>query len=538
MTCCAAFALVLSASLCGAGVGATEAASGAATHHKAAPRPSHAPLAQQLDAILADPAVAGSGWGVSVVTLEGAPLYQHNDGERFAAASNTKLLTTAGALALLGPQFTVTTRVLAPSVEAGTVRGDLTLVGAGDTSMSARVLPYSLRTERTGDPLAAFDDLAAQVARTGVREITGNIVGDDTYFPWQPWPNGWEWNDLQWEYGAPVSALVTNDNVLYLTIAPGAVPGEAAIYTWLPQVAHFTIESSIRTVAAGPGIKTELGASREPHSSTVRLWGTIPVGAQPASMALAADDPAVLAAEALKERLAAHGVKVDGAAVARHRPVHEIELPDLGSGGAAGEEPAAKGPVSKRQASAEPVGGTVLASRTSPPLLQDLIVTNKVSQNLHAELDLLQVGVTDGQGGTRQQALAIERRFLLAAGLLPGDFLLSDGSGLSRDDMVTPHALTTMLRNAANQPWGATYKSTLPIGGTDGTLAGRFTTAPLKGQVFAKTGSLGEDASLSGYVTAASGKTIVFSILCNRHLPGTAAQADIDRMVAAIAAVD
>jgi D-alanyl-D-alanine carboxypeptidase/D-alanyl-D-alanine-endopeptidase (penicillin-binding protein 4) len=526
-------------------------ASHAATHRntKAAPKPSHAPLAQQMDTILADPAIAGAGWGISVVAMDGAPIYQHNDGERFAAASNTKLLTTASALALLGPQFSVTTRVVAPSgVASGTVRGDLTLVGAGDTSMSARVLPYSQRTERNGDPLAALDDLAAQVARAGVREVTGNIVGDDTYFAHEPWPTGWEWNDLQWEYGAPVSALVTNDNVMYLSISPGAAPGDPAIYQWLPQLEHFTIESSIRTVASGAGVKTQLGASRDPNSNTVRLWGTIPVNAQPASMALAADDAAVLAAEALKERLLAHGVRVDGHAVARHRDIHAVELPDEATGGA---EPSAMGlensAANQTSAVSAAMEGTTLATRRSPPLLQDLIVTNKVSQNLHAEVALLQLNTVAGdvsadapnpEASSRRRALAIERRFLLRAGLAPADFLLKDGSGLSRDDMVTPRALTTLLRFAAGQPWGAEYKSTLPVGGVDGTLSGRFAVPPLKGQVFAKTGSLGEDASLSGYVTAASGRTVIFSILCNRHLPGTAAKSDIDRMVAAIAAVD
>jgi D-alanyl-D-alanine carboxypeptidase/D-alanyl-D-alanine-endopeptidase (penicillin-binding protein 4) len=520
-------------------------AAGATTHHKPAPartpRPSHAPLATQIDAILADPAVAGSGWGVSVVGLDGTPLYQHNDGGRFAAASNTKLLTTAAALALLGPQFTVTTRVVAATVENSTVRGDLTLIGAGDASMSARVLPYSLRTERTGDPLAAFDDLAAQVARAGVREITGNIVGDDNYFAWQPWPSGWAWNDLQWEYGAPVSALVANDNVLYLTITPGAAPGDPASYAWLPQLDHFKIESTIRTTAAGAGVKTALGASREPNSTTVRLWGTIPVGAQPSSMALAANDPAVLAAEALKERLLAQGIRVDGIATARHRDVHEIDEPETGSGGAAevawGSATPVSIPLRIEPSPSDPVTGILVASRVSPPLLQDLTVTNKVSQNLHAELALMQLATT-APVPTRQAALASERRFLLSAGILPADFLLFDGSGLSRDDMVTPRALTTLLRYATTQRWGAAYKSTLPVGGVDGTLSGRFLSPPLKGQVAAKTGSLGEDASLSGFVTAASGRTIVFSILCNRHLPGTAARADIDRIVAAIAAVD
>jgi D-alanyl-D-alanine carboxypeptidase/D-alanyl-D-alanine-endopeptidase (penicillin-binding protein 4) len=491
-----------------------------------------------MQAILDDPAVAGAEWGISVTTLDGAVLYQHNDDQRFAAASNTKLLTTAAALALLGPQFTTVTRVLtAAAIESGTVRGDLTLAGAGDTSMSARSLPYALRTVRNGDPLAAYDDLAAQIARAGVREVTGNIVGDDTYFVQQPWPTGWEWNDLQWEYGAPVSALVTNDNVQYLSVTPGDAVGAPALYAWLPQIANFTLQSTVRTVAPGPGIKAALGVSRLPGSRMVRLWGTIPLGAQPASLALAVDDAAVYAAEALKERLELHGVRVDGVAEAKHRQGNETAV----GGEAVSEEPASgeavdSAPVGQNQTPFQNPGGVVIASRVSPPLLQDLTVTNKVSQNLHAEVALLQLAANSG--GSRGAALTIERRFLLSAGLPASDFFLRDGCGLSRDDMITPRAFTTLLRYASAQPWGASWKATLPVGGTDGSLAERFTRPPLRGKVFAKTGSLEEDAALTGYVVAASGRTIAFSILCNRHLPSGAARTAIDRMVAAIAAVE
>lgn len=529
--------------LCIALAGNAALAAAAAPKHKHAPaKASSAPLAQQVRAILAETGVAGSVWGISVVAMDGTPLFQLNDEQRFAAASGTKLLTTATAMALLGPQFTTTTRVMAPAgIAGGIVRGDLVLVGAGDTSMSARVLPYALRTVRNGDPLAAFDDLAAQVARAGVREVTGNVVGDDTYFAWQPWALGWEWNDLQWEYGAPVSALVANDNVQYLSVTPGLAAGDAANYSWLPQVENFTIESSVRTVAGTAGAKTQIGASRMPGSRMVMLWGTIPVNAQPYSVALAVDDPAVYAAEALKERLLAAGVRVDGRAVARHREAAEFDELEPVTGGGDGltaGPPVGKNASAKIQTAAGASAGTVVASRVSPPLLQDLTVINKASQNLHAEMALMQIAAATSAGATRQQALAKERAFLLNAGLQPADFFLRDGSGLSRDDMVTARAFTTLLRYTAGQPWGAAFRATLPVGGVDGSLAERFTKAPLKGQVFAKTGTLEEDGSLSGFVTAASGKTVAFAILCNRHLPGSADRDVMDRVVAAIQATN
>jgi D-alanyl-D-alanine carboxypeptidase/D-alanyl-D-alanine-endopeptidase (penicillin-binding protein 4) len=550
------------------------------------PPPLHGPLPAQIATILADPPLAGSFWGISVTQLDGTPIFALNDDKRFAAASSTKLLTTAAAFTLLGPRFTTTTRVFAPAgVAAGTVHGDLILYGMGDTSMSARSLPYNGHTERNGDPLSAYDDLAQQIAAAGVRQVDGNITGDDTYFPWQPWPNGWAWNDLQWEYGAPVSALITNDNVVYLTITPGAAPGDPATYTWLPQIDYFTLQSSIRTVAAGPGVKTTLGAERDPGSNTVRLWGTIPVNAQPSSLALAANDPAILAAEALRERLLTHGVRVLGTTAARHRDNSEVDPNDttnpnagdnisdfpvtnsndasIGNDASFNNEvsfrpeiPAPAGIAAEKtaaaielapaptsafipgQATPPPPTGTLLAQRTSPPLLQDLTVTNKVSQNLHAEVTLLQLAANTGNLLSRKDALATERRFLLSTGMLPADFLVYDGSGLSRDDMITPRAFTALLRFAARQSWGAAYRATLPVSGTDGTLNARLNTPDLKGRVSAKTGSLSEDSALTGYLTAASGKTIVFSILSNRHLPGSAARTAIDRIIAAIVATN
>jgi len=546
------------------------------SHAPAKPPALHGPLASQIETILADPPLGGSSWGISITQLDGTPVYALNDDKRFAAASSTKLLTTAAAFTLLGPRFTTSTRVFAPAgVSAGTVHGDLILYGMGDTSMSARTLPYNGHTERNGDPLAAYDDLAAQIAAAGVRQVDGNITGDDTYFPWQPWPNGWAWNDLQWEYGAPVSALITNDNVVYLTIAPGPAPGDPATYTWLPQMDYFTLQSSIRTVASGPGVKTTLGAQRDPNSNTVRLWGTIPVNAQPSSLALAANDPAILAAEALRERLLTHGVRVLGTTAARHRDNSEIDLgdptnPSAGdsisdfavseknevsfrpeipaSAGIVAEEPASSSDLASEsvtanalipaQAAPPPPSGTLLAQRTSPPLLQDLTVTNKVSQNLHAEVTLLQLAANTGTLLSRKDALSTERRFLLSTGMLPADFLVYDGSGLSRDDMITPRAFTALLRFAARQSWAAAYRATLPVSGMDGTLNARLNTPDLKGRVSAKTGSLSEDSALTGYLTAASGKTMVFSILSNRHLPGSAARTAIDRIIAAIVATN
>jgi D-alanyl-D-alanine carboxypeptidase/D-alanyl-D-alanine-endopeptidase (penicillin-binding protein 4) len=181
----------------------------------------------------------------------------------------------------------------------------------------------------------------------------------------------------------------------------------------------------------------------------------------------------------------------------------------------------------------------VLASRTSVPVLQDITVTNKVSQNLHAEILLRLLGKQYGADGSIVEGARVVRAFALRAGIQPQDFFFYDGSGLSPQDRVTPRALTALLRYVAEQPWGAQFRATLPVGGVDGSLSDRFSHGALRGHVFAKTGTLGEVNSLSGYVTAASGSTLVFSIICNGHMPAVAGiTKTIDDVVTAVAATN
>jgi D-alanyl-D-alanine carboxypeptidase/D-alanyl-D-alanine-endopeptidase (penicillin-binding protein 4) len=186
-----------------------------------------------------------------------------------------------------------------------------------------------------------------------------------------------------------------------------------------------------------------------------------------------------------------------------------------------------------------PVTGlSILATHVSAPLGDDVTVTNKISQNLHAELYQRLLGRLEGQDGSIAQGARVVRQFLISAGVDPGDFLFYDGSGLSSDDLITPRAATTLLVYAAHQPWASQFRSSLPIGGVDGSLAGRFAGA-MKGKVFAKTGTLAEVNALSGYLTAASGRTLVFSILCNDREPsGDAARYALDRIVTEIAAAN
>jgi D-alanyl-D-alanine carboxypeptidase/D-alanyl-D-alanine-endopeptidase (penicillin-binding protein 4) len=507
----------------------------AATHH---PRPAKhkANLDAAINAIVTDPAVSRAHWGISVLDDKGAPVFALNDGQFFEPASNAKLLVTAAALALLPQNATWTTSaVTAGDVDStGHLHGNIVLLGSGDPTMSGRAYPFAEKTERPNPPLMALQQIADQIAASGIRSIEGDVIGDDTWFPWEPYGSGWAWDDLDWSYGAPISALSVNDNVVYLNIAGNAQPP-----AWNPDTPYYILENSLQTV---PGTQTKhAGIDRSTGSKVVRLFGT--TNQNGLHVALAIEDPAEYAAIALRQMLLAHGIEVKGNARAQHRP--SIDTEDFR---AEINQPLVLHPLTLTTIQPAGSGVRVLATHVSVPFEQDITVTNKVSQNLHAELYLRVLGRLEGGDGSIAQGLRVVKQFLTNSGTAgteagpgidPGDFVFYDGSGLSPQDLITPRALTRLLAFAARQPWGPAYRASLPIGGVDGTLSGRFADPALKNKVFAKTGTLSEVHGLSGYLIAASGRTLTFSILCNDHNPtGEASRIAMDKIVAAIAAAN
>jgi D-alanyl-D-alanine carboxypeptidase/D-alanyl-D-alanine-endopeptidase (penicillin-binding protein 4) len=506
------------------------------------------PIGAQVTDILSDPALSRGHWGIYVSTLDGQPIYAFNEGQLFQPASNAKLFTTAAALALLGPAHVVTTRVTgALDPATGTVHGDLTLVGAGDPNLDSQDLPYVPPAARPKpdilrpsphlpNPMRDINDLVAQLAAKGVRQIDGDIVGDDTLFPWQPYPEDWTIDDAVWGYSAPVSALSIADNQLRLTITP-SVSGQPASVTLEQAVPYYTVQNEARTVATraeASGIQV----ARMPGSRTLRVFGSIFIRDQPDVEHVAIDDPTLYAAMVFRAALIDHGIAVIGTARASHRAVGEaVGSPD-NVRRTPSERPGTANIITPCGTS-QPASAPVLAAHVSAPLADDVIFTNKVSENLHAELllDALSAAAPPCADRSRAQGARQMRGFLVHAGIDPSDFVFFDGSGLSGHDLVTPRATAKLLAFAATQPWFAVWKSSLPVGGEDGSLSARFSTSPLKGHVFAKTGTLSEARALSGYLEAGSGRTLIFSIMVGNHLPGSSADRDaVDKIVAAIQA--
>jgi D-alanyl-D-alanine carboxypeptidase/D-alanyl-D-alanine-endopeptidase (penicillin-binding protein 4) len=505
------------------------------------------PLAQTIGALLAEPKIEGAHWGISVTQLDGSPVYALNDGKLFQPASNVKLFTTAAALHLLGPyrRFTTSVEEIAGNYGvSGSVVNGLRLRGAGDANLSNRTLPYSVEAEHAPQSIEAFPpairDLADQVVAAGVKHVKGDIVGDDTLWPWEPYGGGWNEDDLLWGYGAPVSALGVNDSQLQITVAPGLHIGDAATVSLQPTVPYYKVQLAVKTVAAHE--PAEVFVDKAIGSRVLRVYGTVAVG-EPYKDEIAIDDPAEFAALTLKAALIERGIRVDGSARTEHRIEVQTEgtrkqlyepLPGLRT------EPiaAALSKLLTGMAGCSDCRGPLI-QHASATVLDDVTVTNKVSQNLHAETLLRQLGKQFANDGSFAQGARVVRQFAINAGVKGDDFYFVDGSGLSTYDVATPRAFTTLLRYAAAQPWGADWKASLPVGGVDGTLEHRFTEAPLKGKVFAKTGTLSEDRALSGYLVCASGKTVVFSILVGNHLPGSHEDRDVmDKIVAAIAAAN
>lgn len=481
-------------------------------------------LATRINAVRQqDPRAQHAIWGISIVELAtGTPVYAENADKLLQPASNTKLFATATTLALIGPNYRFLTSVESARGpdKLGRVDGDVFLVGRGDPNLSGRILPYSKKTERLPPHTHVLDELADQLLAAGVKVIDGDIVGDDSYFVYERYGEGWAQDDLMWDYGAPATALTVNDNLVFASIKPGERVGDRALLTLDPYTNYYSVQNLVTTSAAGT--PRNLGIVREPGSLDLTFWGTIPLGDVGDDEALAVDDPATANAQLLRALLQQRGILVHGKARAQHAESWRYPPPLK-------DQPLI---VPSPSAPAR----TMLAQHQSLPLIEDLRVINKVSQNLHVELMLRLLGKLHGPSPSISGGLEVEKKFLTdQVHIDPSEFSFYDGSGLSRSDLATPHALTQLLQYATTQAWAQQFRDTLPIAAEDGSLSTRFKGTFAADHVEAKTGQLGEANSLSGYALTKRGNHIAFSIIINHHTLGnTKAKQMIDDIVNAV----
>jgi D-alanyl-D-alanine carboxypeptidase/D-alanyl-D-alanine-endopeptidase (penicillin-binding protein 4) len=485
------------------------------------------PLATRIDTLLAESGLGRGFWGIEVVSLSsGKVLYAQNPEKLFTPASNTKLFTTAAALALIGPGYSFHTTVETNGTldKHGRLTGDLALVGRGDPNLSGRELPYALRTERNDHPIQVLEQLADELVQKGVKYVDGDIIADDSYFAFERYGEGWSQDDLVWADGAPVSALTINDNVVFVNILPADRPGDRAFVSLSPFGDYYRIDNRIITTPAGTGRKIFI--NREPGSTVLTLWGNMPLDDAGANEAVAIEDPAEFAGNLFRQLLEKRGIAVYGRERTRH-----TDLASLSTVTVTALAPARGGDEPSRALQNQPL---VLAGYQSKPLIEDVRVINKVSQNLHAEILLRLLGREKGTAGTVEGGLEVLRGFLNQAGVPSDQYVFFDGSGLSRQNLVTPHAIVRLLRFAVSQPWGQSFRDTLPIAGVDGSLSDRLKNIDAQ-RVYGKTGSLGGVKTLSGYATTERGDQVAFSILSNNfNLPAKRLTDVIDGIVGEI----
>jgi D-alanyl-D-alanine carboxypeptidase/D-alanyl-D-alanine-endopeptidase (penicillin-binding protein 4) len=444
---------------------------------------------ERAEALLASAPANKGEWGLLIVDAEtGETLYELNADKYFVPASNMKLFTTALALAKLGPdyRFRTTLETRGTVSPEGVLNGDLFLVGRGDPNLSNRKFPYDSKEDFDGAPEKVLAELADALFAKGVKEVTGDVVGDDSYFPREPYPNGWEIDDMVWEYGAAVSAIAVNDNTVTLTLSAGDSAGAPVQAVVAPATPDFIVQNDVVTSAAE--VKSDLTLTREPNSKIVVIRGTMPAHSAPRKLVLALHDPAEHAASLLTQLLAARGVKVDGTARAMHIAENTGAAPRA-----------------------------VLAEHVSVPLGDSVKLVNKISQNLHTEMLLRTVARNTALWNTPDDLMKFPADFYVAAGIAPGDVIQTDASGLSRHDLVTPRAVAALLRYAQGQPWFAAYYASLPVAGVDGTLETLMKNTPSAGRIHAKTGSVEHVRTRSGFADTPGGRRLIFSFLSNNQ---------------------
>lgn len=439
--------------------------------------------------------------------LTGETLYARNERQLFVPASNQKLLTVAAAAKKLGWDYRFTTRVVAtgPIDGHGTLDGDLVVIGSGDPTINPR------HPERW----RVLDDWAAQIAARGVRRVSGRIVGDDNAFAEPGWGSGWSWDDLVADYGSPIGALQYHENEIEVLIGPGLEPGAAAIVSTAPYGSGMLIGNEVVTVAADQ--PTRIAADRLPGTVLLNLRGQIAAGSAPRRRMVAVDNPTLLFVRAFRDALSRHGVTVDG------EPADIDGLPDRdglaerqGTGG--GEQV---------PAGHDSPAAITLVTDHSPPLYEIVVPLLKASRNGYAETVLWSMSPADAPA-SESAGLEVLGDTLTGLGVDPDLYRAFDGSGLSRYDMVSPEALVQLLTTVWNDPaLVGPYRTALPVAGSDGSLANQMKGTPAEGRVWAKTGSMFNIRSLSGYVLTADDEPLVFSFLANNY---TVPSAEIETM--------
>jgi D-alanyl-D-alanine carboxypeptidase/D-alanyl-D-alanine-endopeptidase (penicillin-binding protein 4) len=472
-------------------------------------------LARTIAAIMARPEYAHSRFGMEFYSLDTHKvIFALNEQQYFVPGSTTKLLSVGTAMKLLGPDFRFKTKVYAAgAIDAqGTLKGDLVLVASGDPDLSGREQPdgtlafkdedhsYSPMAGAAvvpGNPLAAIDDLASQVAAHGIHRIDGRVLVDISLFPEGEHEGG---------TGIIISPVCINDNVIDVFATGGSAIDAPAAVTFSPVTRYARFTNKTKTVAKGGPFELEFVNKPAPDGTQdVTVTGTVPQDALNSLTVYHAPAPSVYAQTVLSEALAADGIALSS------------------PGSEAGADFAALKSFYTDK--------NVVAVHTSAPFSEEAKVTLKVSQNLHAAMTMPYVAGTYGaapKGEAKADPVTAgfnaEHDMLKEAGLDVGSAMQSDGAGA--DAFFTPDFMVHYLTFLSEQSFAPKFRAALPVMGKDGTLVAIQKDSPAAGHVFAKTGTYGvpdllnhelfiTGKGLAGYIVTAKGQTLAFSAYVN-----------------------
>ena len=434
-------------------------------------------LASAVSSALASHTRTGE-WGAIIVSLtRGDTLFSQNADAMMQPASTMKMFTSALALDRWGPDFTFRTPVLRDGQLAsdGSLAGNLYIRGVGDPSLSSRFW-------HDEEPM---DALAKQIAQAGVRHVRGDIIGDASAFDDKLIPDGWKTTYLGAAYAARVSALSLNENLVWVVVEPNG--GKAAV-SLDPATTTIPIDGGVSVVGGTGG---RISALHRPEQG-ITVRGSIGAHSGPLRYSLVVDNPALFTTGALRAALQKQGITVDGQTRLGETPSSAVEVAAVGS----------------------------------PPLAQIIGEMDRESINLYAELLFRAAAHAEGHVGSAETGLANLRDFMTKrVGTSANVVDVSDGSGLSTLDHVTPRAMVKLLGFVHNAPWGPVFDAALPVEGESGTLKKHGKGAPSRGNLHAKTGTTNTVAALGGYVTARNGEVLAFSLIYNGGEGGAAKQA-------------
>ena len=438
-----------------------------------------ADLQKELDDIFNDNSFRNAHWGVVIQSLNnGEYFYKRNEDKFFVPASNLKLFTSAGGLFLLGSDYRFSTNILSNGYQSGaTLYGDLIIQGRGDPTISGRFY--------NNDINFVFDCWIDSLLELGIKNIKGNIVGDDNLFEDTGLGTGWSWNyETDW-YAAQSSALSFNDNCIDITIRYDP-KFDSIIVKYNPPLRNIVVLN--RVTVASNNERNFIDVYRERGTNVITVSGTFRKGTDSLITYSTVMNPTQFMIMALKNRMEKRGIRVNGYSIDIDDYERVLDYNDM----------------------------DLLFTWRSEPLNEIIKVINKGSQNFFAEQLLKTIGLEKQGFGSASNGISALKELFIEIGLNPENIVMADGSGLSYINMVTPRQIVDLLKYIySNDKIFTDYFNSLPIAGIDGTLGKRMNGTTAENNVRAKTGYISHVRSLSGYAFTGDSEPVAFSIIAN-----------------------